>query len=322
MTGAVDMTTRFGSLTLKNPILTASGTFGYAIELAHLTDLSKLGGIATKGISPRPRFGNPTPRMCETASGMINSIGLENVGVQGFREVKAPALAKIDTCVVVNFFGETFDEYVECAAGLDVVAREVGGVHALEMNISCPNIKKGGVEFGTVPSVAADLVRACKAVTGLPMWVKLTPNITDIVALARAIVDAGADGLSIINTITAMGVNVRTRRPRIATVFGGLSGPAIKPIALRMVYQVARQKLGVPICGIGGIRTAEDAAEFLIAGATCVQVGTESFADPNCGARLVDELAALAAELGVSKIADLVGTLETSFEPISPVDRR
>ena len=315
---AVDMTTRFGSLTLKNPILTASGTFGYAIELAHLTELSVLGGIATKGISPRPRFGNPTPRMCETASGMINSIGLENVGVEGFRRDKAPKLAAVDTCVVVNFFGETFDEYVECAAGLDAVAREVGGVHALEMNISCPNIKKGGQEFGTQPAVAADLVRACKAVTALPMWVKLTPNITDIVALARAIADAGADGLSIINTITAMGVNVRTRRPRIATVFGGLSGPAIKPIALRMVYQVARQKLGVPICGIGGIRTAEDAAEFLIAGATCVQVGTESFADPDCAARLVGELAALAAELGVSKIADLVGTLQTDFEPISP----
>lgn len=312
------MTTRFGSLTLKNPILTASGTFGYAIELAHLTDLAKLGGIATKGISPRPRFGNPTPRMCETASGMINSIGLENVGVEGFRHGKAPRLAAVDTCVVVNFFGETFDEYVECAAGLDAVAREVGGVHALEMNISCPNIKKGGVEFGTVPAVAADLVRACKAVTALPMWIKLTPNITDIVALARAVVEAGADGLSIINTITAMGVNVRTRRPRIATVFGGLSGPAIKPIALRMVYQVARARLGVPICGIGGIRTAEDAAEFMVAGATCVQVGTESFADPNCAARLVDELAALGAELGVSRIADLIGTLETSFEPISP----
>ncbi len=314
----VDMTTRFGALTLKNPILTASGTFGYAVELAHLTELSRLGGVATKGISPKPRFGNPTPRMCETASGMINSIGLENVGVAGYREVKAPLLAKVDTCVVVNFFGETFDEYVECAAGLDAVAREVGGVHALEMNISCPNIKKGGQEFGTQPQVARDLVRACRAATTLPLWVKLTPNITDIVALAAAVVEGGADGLSVINTITAMGVDIRTRRPRIATVFGGLSGPAIKPIALRMVYQVARAKLGVPICGIGGIRTAEDCAEFLVAGATAVQVGTESFADPNCAVRLVGELAALAADLGVTRVADLVSTLETSFEPISP----
>ncbi|HKE17856.1 MAG TPA: dihydroorotate dehydrogenase [Kofleriaceae bacterium] len=314
----VDMRTQFGALALKNPILVASGTFGYAVEIAHLTDLDRLGGIATKGISPRPRFGNPTPRMCETASGMINSIGLENVGVEGFARDKAPRLARLDTAIVVNFFGETFDEYVECAAGLDRVAREVGGVHALEMNISCPNIKKGGVEFGTQPAVAAELVRACRQVTRLPLWVKLTPNITDITALAAAVVEAGADGLSIINTITAMGVDVRRRRPRIATVFGGLSGPAIKPIALRMVYQVARARLGVPICGIGGIVTAEDAAEFLVAGATAVQVGTQNFADPGCAARLVDELAALAAELGVSRIADLVGTLETSFEPICP----
>lgn len=315
---AVDMTTRAGALTLKNPVLTASGTFGYAVELANLTELSCLGGVVTKGISPRPRFGNPTPRMCETASGMINSIGLENVGVEGFARDKAPALSRLDTSVWVNFFGETFDEYVECAAGLDRVAREVGGVHALEMNISCPNIKKGGVEFGTQPQVAGELVAACRSVTRLPLWVKLTPNITDIVALARAVTDAGADGLSIINTITAMGVDVRTRRPRIATVFGGLSGPAIKPIALRMVYQVARAGLGVPICGIGGIRTAEDAAEFLVAGATCVQVGTQSFADPDCAAALVDDLARLAAELGVSRIADLVGTLRADREPICP----
>ena len=308
----IDMRVQFGALSLKNPILVASGTFGYAVELAHLARLDRLGGIATKGISPRPRFGNPTPRMCETASGMINSIGLENVGVEGYARHKAPGLARAGTCVVVNFFGETFDEYVECAAGLDRVAREVGGVDALEMNISCPNIKKGGVEFGTVPSVAADLVRACKAVTALPMWIKLTPNITDIVALAAAVVDAGADGLSIINTISAMGIDVRTRRPRIATVFGGLSGPAIKPIALRMVYQVARARLGVPICGIGGIVTAEDAAEFLVAGATAVQVGTQNFADPGGAVRLIDELAALGVELGVERIADLVGTLDAS----------
>ncbi len=305
----IDMTTRFGALTLRNPILTASGTFGYAKEFESLTDLTALGGVVTKGISPRPRFGNPTPRMCETASGMINSIGLENVGVTGYREAKAPYLAALDTTVVVNFFGETFDEYVECAEGLDAVARDVGGVDALEMNISCPNVKKGGVEFGTDPQVAGKLVAACRAVTELPLWVKLTPNITDIVALARAVVENGADGLSLINTISAMGVNVRTRRPRIATVFGGLSGPAIKPIALRMTYQVARADLGVPICAIGGIRSAEDVAEFLVAGATAVQVGTQSFADPDCAARMVGELAQLGAELGVSAVSDLIGTL-------------
>jgi dihydroorotate dehydrogenase (NAD+) catalytic subunit len=314
----MDLTTRFGSLTLRNPVLTASGCFGYAREFERLLDLSRLGGVVTKGISPRPRFGNPVPRMCETASGMINSIGLENVGVHGYREQKAPYLSGLDTAVVVNFFGETFDEYVECAAGLDAVAREVGGVDALEMNISCPNIKKGGVEFGTIPSVAGELVRACRAVTELPLWVKLTPNITDIVALARAVVDNGADGLSVINTITAMGIDVRTRRPRIATVFGGLSGPAIKPIALRMVYQVARAGLGVPICGIGGIRNAEDVAEFLIAGASAVQVGTQSFAEPDAATRIIDELVALGARLGVDHVADLVGTLRTDVEPISP----
>lgn len=316
-----NLETTFGALTLKNPIMTASGTFGYGMEFAPLTDVTALGGLATKGISPRPRFGNPTPRMCETASGMINSIGLENVGVDGFRHEKARYLAtvaKAGTAVVVNFFGETFDEYVACAAGLDAIAREVGGVDALEMNISCPNIKKGGVEFGTVPAVAGELVAACKQVTTLPMWVKLTPNITDIVKLAAAVVEAGADGLSIINTITAMGVDIRTRRPRIATVFGGLSGPAIKPIALRMVYQVARANLGAPICGMGGIRTAEDVLEFMIAGATAVQVGTHNFADPGAAVRLVDEVAGLAGSLGVDRVSDLVNTLSTSFEPISP----
>ena len=313
-----DLRIRCGSIELSNPILTASGTFGYGAEFAQLTDLSRIGGLATKGISPRPRYGNATPRMCETASGMINSIGLENVGLEGFARDKAPFLANLDTCIVVNFFGETFDEYVECAAGLDAIARDIGGVDVLEMNISCPNIKKGGLEFGTDPSVAGELVRQCRAVTDLPLWVKLTPNVTDIVVPARAIVDAGADGLSIINTITAMGIDIHTRRPRIATVFGGLSGPAIKPIALRMVYQVAREKLGVPICGMGGIRTAEDIVEFLIAGATAVQVGTQNFGDPDCAARLVDDLASLCTRLGVDRAVDLVGTLRTDFEPICP----
>jgi len=314
----VDLSVQFGALTLENPILTASGTFGYAAEFADLTDLDRLAGIATKGISPRPRYGNPVPRMCETASGMINSIGLENVGVARFRSEKAPFLATLSGIAVVNFFGETFDEYVECAAGLDAVAREVGGVDVLEMNISCPNVKKGGVEFGTDPRVAGQLVAACRAVTRLPLWVKLTPNITDIVALARAVVEAGADGLSIINTITAMGIDVRTRRPRIATVFGGLSGPAIKPIALRMVYQVARARLGVPICGMGGIATAEDVVEFLIAGATAVQIGTLNFVDPGRAAALVDEVAALAGELGVERISDLIFSLRSDADPVLP----
>jgi dihydroorotate dehydrogenase (NAD+) catalytic subunit len=309
MTKKVSMTTRFGAVELKNPILTASGTFGYAKEFADLTDLKALGGVVTKGISPKPRYGNPTPRMCETAAGMINSIGLENVGVDGYRKEKAPFLKELGVCVVVNFFGETFDEYVECAEGLDRVGKEVGGVDVLEMNISCPNIKKGGLEFGTDPKTAGELVKQCRKVTNLPLWVKLTPNVTDPVAPARAIVDAGADGLSIMNTITAMGIDVRKRAPRIGTVFGGLSGPAIKPIALRIVYQVAREKLGIPICGMGGIVTAEDAAEFLVAGATAVQIGTQNFAEPNAGARLVADLLELCRALEVDSVTDLVGTL-------------
>ena len=305
----MNMKTKFGSLELVNPILAASGTFGYGKEFEGLTDLSAIGGLATKGISPKPRTGNPPPRMCETASGMINSIGLENVGVAGFAKDKLPYLKTCGTRVIVNFFGETFDEYVSCAAALSAASQAAGGgIDALEMNISCPNIDKGGMEFGTDPQVARDLVRACRKVTTIPLWVKLTPNITDIVALARAVVDGGADGLSLINTITAMGINARTRRPRIATVFGGLSGPAIKPIALRMVYQVAREKLGVPICGIGGIASGEDAAEFLIAGATAVQVGTQSFVDPNSVLRVAKELEAFCAEQQLTDVSELVGT--------------
>lgn len=311
----IDMTTRFGALTFSSPVLLASGTCGYASELSDLIDFSRVGGIVTKGISPKPRLGNPIPRMCETAAGMINSIGLENVGVTGFAETKAPALRELGTAVIVNFFGETFDEYVACAEKLSSLRAGFLAGYALEMNISCPNIKKGGVEFGTDPAVAGDLVRACRAVCDVPLWVKLTPNITDVVALARAVVDAGADGLSIINTITAMAINARTRRPRIATVFGGLSGPAIKPIALRMVYQVARENLGVPICGIGGIASAEDAAEFLIAGADAVQIGTQTFAEPGAAARITTELAKLGHDLGVSKIGDLVGSLRADQAP-------
>lgn len=310
-----DMRVRFGSLELMSPVLAASGTFGYGQELAHLTDLATLGGIATKGISPRPRAGNPTPRICETAAGMINSIGLENVGVEAFAREKLPFLARSGTRVIVNFFGETFDEYVECASALTQAAKAHAGpgappaIDALEMNISCPNVKKGGVEFGTDPKVAGELVRACRAVTDLPLWVKLTPNVTDIVALARAVADAGADGFSIINTISAMAIDARTRRPRIATVFGGLSGPAIKPIALRMVYQVARAGLGLPICGIGGIASGEDAAEFLIAGATAVQVGTQTFVDPDAACRVHRELLDFCAAEGLASVTELVGTL-------------
>jgi dihydroorotate dehydrogenase (NAD+) catalytic subunit len=299
------LATTCGGLSFANPVLTASGTFGYAREFEALTDLSLLGGIVTKGISPQPRFGNPTPRICETASGMLNSIGLENVGVEGFRRDKLPFLRQTGTRVLVNFFGVTFDDYIACGAALS----EMDGVDALEMNVSCPNIKAGGIEFGTEPRVLAELVRACREVVRKPLWIKLTPNTSDIVGLARACADSGADGLSVINTITGMAIDARTRRAKIATTFGGLSGPAIKPIALRMVHQISRAGNPLPICGIGGIQTATDVVEYLLAGASIVQVGTQNFVDPDTAARIVSDLRQFCRSEGISDVRELVGAL-------------
>jgi len=297
-----------GGLAFRNPILTASGTFGYGREFESLTDLTALGGLVTKGISPKPRFGNATPRICETASGMLNSIGLENVGVEGFRTEKLPYLSRAGTKVIVNFFGVTFDEYVACGEALSAM----DGVDALEMNVSCPNIKAGGIEFGTDARVLADLVRACRPVIRKPLWIKLTPNTSDIVSLAKACAEGGADGLSIINTITGMAIDVKTRRPKIATTFGGLSGPAIKPIALRMVHQVRRAGVPLPISGIGGIQNATDAIEFFLAGASTVQVGTQNFVDPDAAARLVSDLQSMLAADGISDLRELIGALRTT----------
>jgi len=302
---SVKLAIETGGVAFRNPVLTASGTFGYGREFEGLTDLRSLGGLVTKGISPAPRFGNATPRICETASGMLNSIGLENVGVEGFERDKLPYLRQCGTRVLVNFFGATFDEYVGCGAALD----RLDGVDALEMNVSCPNIKAGGIEFGTDPRVLADLVRACRAVIKKPLWIKLTPNTSDIVALARACADGGADGLSIINTITGMAIDARTRRPKIATIFGGLSGPAIKPIALRMVFQVHRAGVPLPISGIGGIQDATDAIEFFLAGATTVQVGTQSFVDPDASGHIVRDLQARLAADGISDVREIIGAL-------------
>ena len=305
MTAAPSLAVTFAGIECASPVWTASGTFGYGKEFSPYLDLARLGAIATKGISPRPRAGNPLPRICETASGMINSIGLENVGVDGFARDKLPFLRASGTRVVVNFFGETVDEYVACGAALDAL----DGVDALEMNVSCPNVKRGGVEFGVVPEVLKDLTRAVRAAVKRPLLVKLTPNTSDIVALARAAVDGGADGLAVINTVSAMAIDARRRRPRIATTYGGLSGPAIKPIALRMVHQVHRALPGVPVSGIGGVATGEDVVEFLLAGATTVQVGTLSFADPAAAARITDELARFCVEEKVGDVRELIGAL-------------
>jgi dihydroorotate dehydrogenase (NAD+) catalytic subunit len=295
-----------GGLTFRNPVLTASGTFGYGQEFESLTDLSSIGGVVTKGISPQPRFGNATPRICETASGMLNSIGLENVGVEGFRNDKLPFLRRCGALVIVNFFGATFDEYVGCGEALSAM----DGVDALEMNVSCPNIKAGGIEFGTEPRVLAELVRACRSVVRKPLWIKLTPNTADIVALAKACADAGADGLSIINTITGMAIDAQSRRPKIATVFGGLSGPAIKPIALRMVHQVHRAGVPLSISGIGGIQDVTDVVEFLLAGASTVQFGTQNFIDPDSAGRVVRDLVQAMQAQGASDPRELIGALK------------
>ena len=296
-----------GGIAFDNPVLTASGTFGYGKEFSGLFPLQSLGGLVTKGISPKPRFGNPVPRICETASGMLNSIGLENVGVDGFAAEKLPFLRTCGTRVLVNFFGTTFDEYVECGQRLG----QLEGVDGLEMNVSCPNIKAGGIEFGRDPRVLGDLVRACRAVITKPLWIKLTPNTSDIVALARACAENGADAVSVINTITGMAIDARTRRPRLATVMGGLSGPAIKPIALRMVYQIHRAGLGIPICGIGGIQCGLDAVEFFLAGASTVQIGTQNFIDPASAERVVRELEEFFRQNAISDLRELVGALTT-----------
>ena len=302
----VDLRSDFAGLTLESPMLAASGCFAYGEQFAAFTDLRRLGGLVTKGISPEPRFGNPLPRICETAAGMLNSIGLENVGVEVFLREKLPFLRELGISVWVNFFGTDFETYVDCARRLS--AGE--GIDALEMNISCPNIKKGGIEFGTVPEVANRLTRACVEVSSVPIIVKLSPNAGDIVGMAQAVAEAGAAGVSLINTMTGMAIDVRRRRPRIATTYGGLSGPAIKPIALRMVHQVAQALPTLPLCGIGGVMTGEDALEFIMAGATTVQVGTALFSDPGAIVRITGELRQLLVELGVNKLASLVGDLE------------
>jgi len=303
----LSMTIHCGGIDFRNPVLTASGTFGYGKEFEGLLPLAVLGGLVTKGISPNPRFGNPAPRICETASGMLNSIGLENVGVEGFATQKLPFLRDCGSKVLVNFFGTTFDDYVDCGQRLG----KLDGVDGLEMNVSCPNIKAGGIEFGRDPQVLGDLVRACRKFIAKPLWVKLTPNTSDIVALARACAENGADAVSVINTITGMAIDARTRRPRLATVFGGLSGPAIKPIALRMVHQIHRAGLGIPICGIGGIQTGLDAIEFFLAGASTVQVGTQNFIDPASAERVVREVEEFCRQNSVSDARELVGSLKT-----------
>ena len=300
-----NLSVNVAGMALRNPIMTASGTFGYGEEFSQYVNLNTLGGIVTKGLSLRPRAGNPTPRIVETPGGMLNAIGLQNVGIDAFIEKKLPFLRTVDTLCVANFFGDTVDEYAEMARRLN----ELPEVAALEMNISCPNVNQGGIVFGSDPACAAGVVAACRAATSKPLIVKLSPNVTDVVAMAKACADAGADALSLINTLIGMAIDINTRRPVLANVTGGLSGPAIKPVALRMVLQVARA-VKLPIIGIGGIMSATDVIEFMLAGASAVQIGTASFITPGIAEQIVQDLQAWMVANKVQDINSLIGALE------------
>ncbi len=301
----IDLRVNIGSLRLRNPVLTASGTFGYGREFADLTNLHRLGGVVTKGISLAPRPGNPPPRIVETACGMLNAIGLENVGVEEFIRRKMVFLRSVGTRVIVNILGDSIEDYARLAERLTGVE----GIDALEVNISCPNVQKGGVAFGTVPEMAAAVTGAVRAATDLPLIVKLSPNVTDISRMATVVEEAGADAVSLINTLVGMAIDWRTRRPRLANVVGGLSGPAIKPVALRMVWQVART-VSIPVIGIGGISRAEDALEFLVAGATAIQVGTANFYQPAAAEEIIADMASLLQEQGEQSVRDIIGSLQ------------
>lgn len=288
----------------KNPVLTASGTFGYGVEFAPYTDLNLLGGVVVKGLSLRPREGNPGPRIVETPCGMLNAIGLQNIGVDSFIKDKLPLLRRFDTRVIANIFGETIEDYAEVARRLD----SAEGVDAIEVNISCPNVKKGGIVFGTDPKEAAKVVSAVRASTHLPVITKLSPNVTDIRVMVTAVEDAGTDAISLINTLTGMVVDVEKRRPVLATATGGLSGPAIRPVAVRMVWQAA-SVAKTPIIGMGGIMSANDGLEFIIAGATAVQVGTANFVDPDAAAKVASGIEAYVKRHSTT-VRELIGSLK------------
>ncbi|MDY6854391.1 MAG: dihydroorotate dehydrogenase [Thermodesulfobacteriota bacterium] len=300
-----ELSVNISSLTLKNPIMTASGTFGYGQEYASFVDLDKLGAIIVKGISLGPRSGNPFPRIAETTGGMLNSVGLENIGVDRFISEKLPYLIDCGVCVIVNLIGNTIDEYCELAKKLE----ETNGIKGVELNISCPNVKEGGIFFGTEPTSAFQIVSSLRRSTKLPLIVKLSPNVTDITVIARSVQEAGADAISLINTITGMAIDIETKTPKLATITGGLSGPAIKPIALRMVWEVSRV-VGIPVIGIGGIMNTEDALEFIIAGASAIQIGTANFINPKATIDILLGIEKYLTDQGIDDIRTLIGTLK------------
>lgn len=292
-------------LELSNPVIAASGTFAYGVEMAAVVDLRLLGGLVVKGLSREPMRGNPPPRLYETSAGMINSVGLQNIGVRAFVREKLPALRGCGTRVFANVFGYAVEDYVEVVRVLE----DAEGVDAYELNVSCPNTKHGGIVFGSDPRLLAEVTEACVKAARRPVTVKLSPNVAAIAPLARAAEDSGAAAISLVNTFLGLAIDARTRRPRLGAGFGGVSGPAIKPLALRLVYEAARA-VKIPVVGLGGILTGEDAAEFLIAGATAVQVGTATFADPRAPVRIAAELDEFCRREGVASAASLTGTLQ------------
>src|SRR5499426_1988551 len=303
----MDLSTRIGSLTLKNPLIAASGCFGYGVEYADVVDLSSLGAIVSKGLFLKEREGHPAPRIVETPAGMLNAIGLQGIGVRRFVDEKLPELRARRATVIVNVCGTTLDEYVEVSK----ILSDAEGVDAIELNISCPNIKEGGIQFGCSLSGTFDVVSAVRKVTRLPVIPKLTPNVTDVASFARAAEEGGADAVSLVNTFLAMVIDVETRRPKISNGMGGLSGPAIRPIAVRMVYE-CRRVVKIPIIGMGGIATADDVLEFMIAGANAVQVGTMNFVDPFIWSKLMDGIHAYMTTHAIARLQDIVGTVDTS----------
>jgi dihydroorotate dehydrogenase (NAD+) catalytic subunit len=303
---AVDLSVNIGALRLANPIIAASGTFGYGVEFAHLMDLTRLGGIVVKGISLEPMAGAPAPRLCETPSGMLNAVGLQNIGVRAFVVEKLPILRTYRTAVIANVFGCSVEEY----ASVIRILEDAEGLAAYELNISCPNTAHGGIQFGSDPQMVAEVVGAARRAAKRPLWVKLSPNVTDIAAIARAAEAAGADALTVANTYQAMSVDAETRKSRLGRITGGLSGPAIRPITLRLVYEAARA-VKIQIVGLGGIERVEDVLEYLIVGATAVQVGTANFSDPAACEKIISGLARGCHNFNIHRISDLIGSLRS-----------
>jgi dihydroorotate dehydrogenase (NAD+) catalytic subunit len=300
-----DLKVRIGPLELKNPVLTASGTFGYGQEFSDLVDLNELGGIVVKGLSLKPRAGNPPPRITETPCGMLNAIGLANIGLESFLREKLPWLQKLNTAVIVNIYGHSIDEYGAVAAGL----KGVEGISAIEVNISCPNVEKGGMAFGTDPGISAKVTEEVLKSTDKPVIVKLSPNVTDITVIAKAVEKAGAHAVSLINTLTGMAIDIEKRVPKLANISGGLSGPAIRPVAVYMVYQVARS-VKIPVIGVGGIMDYRNALEFFMAGASAIQIGTANFVDPGVSIKVIEGLKKFCEDQGITKIEEIIGSLK------------